>query len=190
MPRLVPFMSSFGAGEVSPTIYARPDVQKYASACQIIENYHNLPQGGVTRRPRTGNWSPQPPEEFGARPASDLLVSAVTGDNITLEAKNSIAGITTFFESDCGREVVVTSGANAGARVGIKAYTSATIVLGAVCEAFVNLTATCQGGWKITGSPRTGVTPSAKAPVGKRITLTLDTPGWRQFPDPATTPYQ
>ena len=288
MPRLVPFMSSFGAGEVSPTIYARPDVQKYASACQIIENFHNLPQGGVTRRPgtrmvkevkdstaltivrpfifsttqayilemgvgytrfyknnarvesggsaveittpyvagdlydldfvqsadvlyhlscndatrklerysdtcwrfRTVNWTPQPTEEFGARPASDLLVSAVTGDNITLEAKNPISGITTFFESDCGREVVVTSGANAGARVGIKAYTSATIVLGAVCEAFVNLTATCQGGWKLTGSPLTGVTPSAKAPVGKRITLTLDTPGWREFPVVTATAYQ
>ena len=273
MPRLVPIQTSFTGGEVSPTIYARPDVEKYKSACQIIENYLNLPQGGVIRRPgtrqvkevkdstqktivrpfvfsttqayilelgagytrfyranarvesggnpvevatpyaaadlldldfvqsadvlyhlscsfatrklerysdtcwrfRTVTWTPQPTQEFGRRPTSDLTVSAISGDDITVEARNDTP---TFFQSDCGREIVVTRGTNAGARLGIKSYTSASVVVGTICEPFINLTASCHDSWKLTGSPLTGVTPSAKSPVGKLVTLTLDTPGW------------
>src|SRR3972149_2637747 len=64
-------------------------------------------------------------------------------------------------------------GDNAGARLGILPYTSGTQVTGVICDAFVSLTATCSGSWKITGSPRTTVTPAAKDPVGQATTLTL-----------------
>ena len=45
IPRL-----SFNAGEVSPVLWYRSDIAKYRSSCQKIENFMNLPQGGVRRR--------------------------------------------------------------------------------------------------------------------------------------------
>ena len=51
MPRPLPVIFGFGTGEVAETIYTRPDLAKYAQGAQAILNYHNLPQGGVTRRP-------------------------------------------------------------------------------------------------------------------------------------------
>src|SRR3970282_1648506 len=51
MPRPIPVIFGFGTGEVAETIYTRPDLAKYAQGAQQILNYHNLPQGGVTRRP-------------------------------------------------------------------------------------------------------------------------------------------
>lgn len=44
---------SFNAGELSPLLDARSDLQKYASACQRLENFLILPYGGALRRPGT-----------------------------------------------------------------------------------------------------------------------------------------
>lgn len=41
---------SFNAGEISPTLYWRSDLAKYPNSCKLLENYINLPQGGVRRR--------------------------------------------------------------------------------------------------------------------------------------------
>ena len=48
-----PVFSSFNAGELSPKMDARSDVEKYAMGCKILENFINLPQGGVQRRAGT-----------------------------------------------------------------------------------------------------------------------------------------
>ena len=53
MPRVAPIVTSFNAGEWSPQLYGRVDLQKYASAARIMENFVPLPQGTVTRRPGT-----------------------------------------------------------------------------------------------------------------------------------------
>ena len=42
-------VNSFNAGELSPYLYAREDIDKYQSGCQELENFVPLPYGGVIR---------------------------------------------------------------------------------------------------------------------------------------------
>lgn len=49
MPKKI--VNSFNAGELSPYLYAREDVDKYQAGCQELENFVPLPYGGVSRRP-------------------------------------------------------------------------------------------------------------------------------------------
>ncbi len=44
---------SFNAGELSPYLDARSDLEKYASGCRLLENFIIMPYGGVYRRPGT-----------------------------------------------------------------------------------------------------------------------------------------
>ncbi len=41
----------FNAGELSPKVYARTDIDKHKSGCKTMLNFVPLPQGGVQRRP-------------------------------------------------------------------------------------------------------------------------------------------
>jgi len=41
---------SFNAGEIAPVLWWRSDLAKYGSSCEKLENYMNLPQGGIRRR--------------------------------------------------------------------------------------------------------------------------------------------
>jgi hypothetical protein len=119
-------------------------------------------------------YAPPPSREFGHRPAGTLTPGAISGQNITLTSS-----LNDFLNADVGREVLVTAGANAGARAGIKTFTSATVVVANICETFVDVTATARTGWKLTDSPRAGCTPAAATPIGKSTTLTLDANGWK-----------
>jgi len=42
---------SFNAGEFSPSIYGRTDLEKYNNGCITMKNFIPIPQGGATRRP-------------------------------------------------------------------------------------------------------------------------------------------
>lgn len=53
MPRSSHFLSTFNAGEWSPELYGRIDLDKYRNACRHIENFVLLAQGPATRRPGT-----------------------------------------------------------------------------------------------------------------------------------------
>lgn len=44
-------INSFNAGELSPYLYARNDLQKYNNGALVLENFTILPYGGVSRRP-------------------------------------------------------------------------------------------------------------------------------------------
>lgn len=44
---------SFNAGELSPYLDARPDIEKYGSGCRRLENMIVMPYGGAYRRPGT-----------------------------------------------------------------------------------------------------------------------------------------
>lgn len=46
-------VNSFNAGELSPYMGARSDVEKYRNGCATLENFIILPYGGVVRRPGT-----------------------------------------------------------------------------------------------------------------------------------------
>ena len=125
---------------------------------------------------RTVAFAPPPSIEFGTRPRADFSPGALSGDNVTLTAFNFDA----FLAADVGREVLVTAGANSGARAGIASVTSAKVAVVNVCVPFVTLAVTCNTLWRITASPFTGVTPSAHVAVGKSgVTLTADVAAWR-----------
>ena len=48
--RLSPIINSFASGELSPRLMGRTDSPKYASGCEVMENFMALPHGGAKRR--------------------------------------------------------------------------------------------------------------------------------------------
>jgi hypothetical protein len=50
MPRAAPILSSFNAGELSPSVEGRVEVAKYANGCKTLENYIMTVQGPAKRR--------------------------------------------------------------------------------------------------------------------------------------------
>ena len=53
MPRHTPIQNSFNAGEFSPRMFGRTDLEKYRSAARTIQNFLIIPQGGLVRRSGT-----------------------------------------------------------------------------------------------------------------------------------------
>lgn len=53
MPRVSTNLASFSGGEVSPQVYGRVDIAKYATGCRTLENFVVRVHGGVQRRPGT-----------------------------------------------------------------------------------------------------------------------------------------
>src|SRR5574342_1324918 len=51
MPRVSPIQTAFTSGDLSPRLYGRVDLAKYASGAETLENWLIQPQGGITRRP-------------------------------------------------------------------------------------------------------------------------------------------
>jgi len=49
-----PVVHSFNAGELSPLLDGRSDLQKYQSGCQTLQNFIATPYGAAERRPGTG----------------------------------------------------------------------------------------------------------------------------------------
>lgn len=45
MPEYLPFQQSFAAGEISPKLYGRFDIEGRKAGCEIMENFLALPQG-------------------------------------------------------------------------------------------------------------------------------------------------
>lgn len=50
MPKVSPIQTAFNAGELSPLMYGRPDINKYRLGLETMENFRPLVQGGMTRR--------------------------------------------------------------------------------------------------------------------------------------------
>ena len=53
MARSAPSFSSFTAGEISPRLEGRTDLEKYSQGLSDLTNMVVMPHGGVTRRPGT-----------------------------------------------------------------------------------------------------------------------------------------
>jgi hypothetical protein len=50
---IVKHQLSFAAGELSPWLDGRTDIEKYGGGCRVLENFIVLPQGAVQKRPGT-----------------------------------------------------------------------------------------------------------------------------------------
>lgn len=109
-----------------------------------------------------------PFDEIGRKPAATLtLDNATVGSGRTVTASSAV-----FLAGDVGRAIIYRDGIAV-----LTAVTSATVATVQVRSAFGS-TAIPQG-WTLDSSPQTGITPSAKEPVGTLIDLTLDAAGWR-----------
>ena len=53
MARSAPAFSSFTAGEISPRLEGRTDLEKYRQGSSDLTNMVVMPHGGATRRPGT-----------------------------------------------------------------------------------------------------------------------------------------
>jgi hypothetical protein len=53
MARVSSIVTNFQAGELSPRLEGRIDLQKYSAGAQTLQNMLVFPQGGITRRPGT-----------------------------------------------------------------------------------------------------------------------------------------
>lgn len=51
--RVSPILTAFNAGELSPQLLGRVDLEKYAMGCATVENFIVRPHGGLQRRPGT-----------------------------------------------------------------------------------------------------------------------------------------
>lgn len=94
MPRSVPAVVTFNAGELSPTLRARADLSRYASGCRTLLNMMVLPEGPVTRRPGT---------RYVARTKSDGIARLIPFEFSTVQAYMIECGPTYFrFYKDGG----------------------------------------------------------------------------------------
>jgi len=53
MPKASPIISSFNAGELSPSLDGRVDLSKYSAGCKRLENFIPMVQGPARRRSGT-----------------------------------------------------------------------------------------------------------------------------------------
>lgn len=53
MPRQNRVFTNFSAGEISPKLVGRTDIEKFYQGCKALENYIVLPGGGIESRPGT-----------------------------------------------------------------------------------------------------------------------------------------
>jgi len=129
--------------------------------------------GNTNWKLSTVTWEVPPNDEIGERPTTTLSLSATSGAAVT-----ATAGAASFEASDVGR--YLESGAGRGQITG---YTSSTVVTVniAAADAFASTGPIASGSWKITESPKTTCTPSAKDPEGASVTLTLGAAGWKNL---------
>ena len=50
MPKASPIQTNFSSGEISPLLDGRVDLEEYASACKVLENFIPVIQGPAVRR--------------------------------------------------------------------------------------------------------------------------------------------
>jgi hypothetical protein len=53
MTKAAPILTNFTAGEFSPRLRGRVDLEKYYNGCETLENFIIMPHGGATKRPGT-----------------------------------------------------------------------------------------------------------------------------------------
>ena len=178
------YVASGGQVLVGPTPYeiATPYTEAmlpemdYTQGADTMFIFHQGVMINVLRRIASDFWvlneapvTVIPFDEIGrVFPETLTLSSAAVGAPRTATASGGI-----FLQADVGRRITYQSGTAL-----VTGYTSATVVTISITNAFPG-TLLPANGWELLDSPVSGVTPSAKDPVGAIITLTADLPSWR-----------
>lgn len=155
---------------VSPYLEANLDDVHYVQGADTMFLFHeSYPTRKLVRYSNTSwklfaaSWLVPPSEEKGDKPVTTLTLSAATVGT----GRTATAAAACFEASDVGRQI--TSGAGLAT---ITAYTSTTVVTVTIVDAFASAGPIASQSWTLTESPKTGLTPSAKDPVGGACTLT------------------
>jgi hypothetical protein len=114
------------------------------------------------------NFRTAPTEEKDLTPTTNLTLSAVTGNGITVTASGA-----TFLNADVDRMIISGTG-----RLVITAFTNTTTVTADVLDDFAGVSL-LNGTWAMTGSPSTTLTPNKKEPKGALATLTAAVAAFR-----------
>jgi hypothetical protein len=85
MARVSTIITNFRAGELSPKLHGRVDIQKYAEGVDTLENMIVYPSGGITRRPGT-TFVGKTRRTFIAGPLWDPSFLAGNVDNLISES--------------------------------------------------------------------------------------------------------
>lgn len=93
-----------------------------------------------------------------------LTPGAITGNDVTFTAGSGV-----FLPADVDRQIIF-----GASRAVITEWTSSTAVVADIIDDWPDTSAMAAGAWKLSGSPSCGLNPSAKAPVRKRIKLTVE----------------
>lgn len=112
--------------------------------------------------------SPAPFDELGHTFPVIATLSATSGAIVTATTPSPC-----FLQSDIGRSFTYQAGVAT-----VTGYTSATSITINISKVFPS-TSLAANGWRLGESPKTGVTPSQKSPVGGATTLTATLPAWR-----------
>lgn len=159
---------------VSPYTEAMIDELEYVQGADTMFLFHKEVPVYRLRRVTNTEWTlaaapfvTVPFAEAGIK----FTTSATLSDASVGTGRTFTSSASAFLAGDVGRQIVA-----GGGIAEITGYTSATVVTVEVITAFAS---TAIAAWQMTLSPQATNTPSAKDPVGKVITLTLDFAGWR-----------
>lgn len=111
-------------------------------------------------------FDPIPIDEIGMRPAATLTLSSTAPG-----AATATLSAATLLASDVGRNIVAGPGV-----ASITAVTSSTSASVMITSAFT-AASFAPNAWKIDGSPRVAITPSASKPANGALSLIADGPG-------------
>lgn len=100
-----------------------------------------------------------------------LSTSATLSDATVGTGRTFTSSVNAFLDADVGRQI--TAGGGIAEITGVTSATVATV------EVITEFAGTAVNSWDMTLSPQATNIASAKDPVGKAITLTLDKAGWR-----------
>lgn len=159
---------------VSPYTEAMLSELEYVQGADTMFLFHPAVPVHRLRRVTNTAWT-LAPAPFVTTPFAEaglkFATSATLSDPAVGTGRTFTSSVSAFLAADVGRQIT-----SAGGIAEITAVTSATVATVEVVVAFASGAIT---EWEMTISPQAQNTPSAKDPVGKVITMTLDKAGWR-----------
>lgn len=159
---------------VSPYTEAQIDELEYVQGADTMFLFHKEVPVYRLRRVTNTDWT-LAPAPFVTVPFAEAGIrvtdSATIDDASVGTGRTFTASVSVFLAGDVGRQIQA-----GGGIAEITGFTSDTVVTVEVITAFAS---TSIDTWQMTLSPQATNTPSAKDPVGKVITMTLDIAGWR-----------